>query len=138
MKKNINAIGTVLTEVKPHTIVSLIAMIISYVNMYFLYIGKPIINIGADKLNLFVGIAYTVLITLYGWYKNQSITEFARTADDVLYALRDGKLTINEVQKLLKEHAYKETLDNVNEDLFGSSDEGVGIVPEKVDKPDGE
>ena len=134
MKKNINAIETIVTEVKPHTIVSLIAMIVSYVNMYFLYIGKPIINIGADKLNLFVGIAYTVLITLYGWYKNQSITEFAHTADDVLYALRDGKLTINEVQNLLKGHACKETLDNVNEDLFDSSDEGIGIVPGKEDK----
>lgn len=106
-----------LKNIKPHTIVSLILMIISYINVALLNTGKPIIDVGSDEINLYVGIAYMIVTTLYGWYKNQSITKAAQAGDDVLYYLRDGKLTIDELQKLIQTHVNSDVIDDVEKDL---------------------
>ena len=118
-----------LKDVKPHTIVSLLAMILSYINMGLLQTGKPIIDIGTDELNFYVGLAYTIIITIYGWYKNHSITTSAQCADDILYKMRDGKLTIDEVVELTNKYANTDVVVKVKEDLFDkeldSATEGV-------------
>lgn len=109
MKKIVNIIKTInLKNIKPHTIVSLIAMVLSYVNMALLYSGKPIINIGTDTLNMIVGMVYTIVVTLYGWYKNQSITEPAQALDKLLYQMRDGKLTKDELVDLVNTYGDEE------------------------------
>lgn len=106
-----------LKNVKPHTIVSLILMVISYINVILLNAGQPIINVGSDEVNLYIGIAYLIITTLYGWYKNQSITKAAQAGDDVLYYLRDGKLTIDELQNLIQTHVNSDIIDEVEKDL---------------------
>lgn len=118
MKKIVNIIKTInLKNIKPHTIVSLIAMVLSYVNMALLYSGKPIINIGTDTLNMIVGMVYTIVVTLYGWYKNQSITEPAQALDKLLYQMRDGKLTKDELVELVNTYGDEDVIVTVKEDL---------------------
>lgn len=118
MQKIISFIKTIdLKSIKPHTIVSLIAMVLSYVNMALLYADKPIINIGTDELNVIVGIVYTIVVTLYGWYKNQSVTKPAQALDKLLIHMRDGKLTKDELTDLIENYGDEETIDFVKKDL---------------------
>ena len=118
MNKIISFIKTIdLKSIKPHTIVSLLAMILSYINMGLLYSGKPIIDIGTDQLNAIVGIVYTIIITLYGWYKNQSVTKPAQALDKLLIHMRDGKLTKDELTNLIENYGDEETIDFVKKDL---------------------
>lgn len=118
MQKIISFIKTIdLKSIKPHTIVSLIAMVLSYVNMALLYTDKPIINIGTDELNAIVGIVYTIVVTLYGWYKNQSVTKPAQALDKLLIHMRDGKLTKNELTDLIESYGDEEIIDFVKKDL---------------------
>lgn len=118
MQKIISFIKTIdLKSIKPHTIVSLIAMVLSYVNMALLYADKPIINIGTDELNVIVGIVYTIVVTLYGWYKNQSVTKPAQALDKLLIHMRDGKLTKDELTDLIEIYGDEETIDFVKKDL---------------------
>ena len=118
MQKIISFIKTIdLKNIKPHTIVSLLAMVISYINMGLLYAGKPIIDIGTDQLNAIVGIAYTIIITLYGWYKNQSVTKPAQALDKLLIHMRDGKLTTDELINLVNTYGDESIIISVKEDL---------------------
>ena len=118
MQKVISFIKTIdLKSIKPHTIVSLIAMVLSYVNMALLYTDKPIINVGTDELNAIVGIVYTIVVTLYGWYKNQSVTKPAQALDKLLIHMRDGKLTKDELTDLIENYGDEETIDFVKKDL---------------------
>lgn len=118
MNKIISFIKTIdLKSIKPHTIVSLIAMVLSYVNMALLYTDKPIINIGTDELNAIVGIVYTIVVTLYGWYKNQSVTKPAQALDKLLIHMRDGKLTKNELTDLIESYGDEEIIEFVKKDL---------------------
>lgn len=118
MQKIISFIKTIdLKSIKPHTIVSLIAMVLSYVNMALLYADKPIINIGTDELNVIVGIVYTIVVTLYGWYKNQSVTKPAQALDKLLIHMRDGKLTKNELTDLIESYGDEEIIEFVKKDL---------------------
>ena len=118
MQKIISFIKTIdLKSIKPHTIVSLIAMVLSYVNMALLYADKPIINIGTDELNVIVGIVYTIVVTLYGWYKNQSVTKPAQALDKLLIHMRDGKLTKNELTDIIESYGDEEIIEFVKKDL---------------------
>lgn len=118
MQKIISFIKTIdLKNIKPHTIVSLLAMVISYINMGLLYAGKPIIDIGTDQLNAIVGIAYTIIITLYGWYKNQSVTKPAQALDKLLIHMRDGKLAKDELIDLVNTYGDENIIISVKEDL---------------------
>lgn len=118
MQKIISFIKTIdLKSIKPHTIVSLIAMVLSYVNIALLYTDKPIINIGTDELNAIVGIVYTIVVTLYGWYKNQSVTKPAQALDKLLIHMRDGKLTKNELTDLIESYGDEEIIEFVKKDL---------------------
>lgn len=85
--------------------------------MGLLYSGKPIIDIGTDQLNAIVGIVYTIIITLYGWYKNQSVTKPAQALDKLLIHMRDGKLTKDELTDLIENYGDEETIAFVKKDL---------------------
>ena len=41
-------------------------------------------------------------------YKNQSITEFAQIADEILYMLRDGRISKDEVMTFIANHKNPE------------------------------
>ena len=59
-----------------------------------------------------VGVAVVVHITevvgvagiIYSWYKNQSITKPAQVADDVMQILKDGKITLAELEDFVAKY----------------------------------
>ena len=106
------------SEVKPHTVVSLILQIFSWINMGLLAVGKPVIDVHEDVINQIVGIAFVIVPSLYGDWKNHSFTWTAQFADEVAYALRDGRLTADEIDQIMKKVADKDVIVKVDKDLF--------------------
>lgn len=106
------------SEVKPHTVVSLILQIFSWINMGLLAVGKPVIDVHEDVINQIVGIAFVIVPSLYGDWKNHSFTWTAQFADEVAYALRDGRLTLDEAEEIKNKIGQKDVIVKVDKDLF--------------------
>jgi SPP1 family holin len=106
------------SEVKPHTVVSLILQIFSWINMGLLAVGKPVIDVHEDVINQIVGIAFVIVPSLYGDWKNHSFTWTAQFADEVAYALRDGRLTLEEAEEIKNKIGKKDVIVKVDKDLF--------------------
>ena len=93
-----------ISKIKPHTYVSLIMVAIAIVNYILTYLGKPLIVIGDDQITYIVNIVLNTVFILYPAWKNNSVTEMATITDEALYALRDGKISKDELEKFIQEH----------------------------------
>lgn len=93
-----------LKKIKPHTWVSLIMVIVVAINYIFIALGKPAINLGEEEITYAVNTIINIVFIGYAAYKNNSVTQNAQMADEVLYALRDGKITKEELETFITEH----------------------------------
>mgnify|MGYP001850863440 CR=1 FL=1 len=97
-----------LKKIKPHTWVSVIMVIISIVNYVLTAMGKPIINFGEDVITYGVNTVLNLIFIAYPMWKNNSVTENALIVDDVLFMLRDGKISKSELEQFIAEHKSNE------------------------------
>lgn len=93
-----------ISKIKPHTWVSLVMVIIVIANQILTALGKPIINIGEDQITYFVNTAMNIAFIAYSAWKNQSVTDNAQMTDEILYALRDGKISKDELEQFIEIH----------------------------------
>lgn len=94
-------------DIKPSTYVSAVVLIFTMVNYVLNIMGKPVININENEIAAWVTAIVGVLGIIYSWYKNQSITHPAQVADDVMKILKDGRITISELEDFIAR--YSET-----------------------------
>lgn len=94
-------------DIKPSTYVSAIVLIFTMVNYVLNIMGKPVININENEIAAWVTAIVGVVGIIYSWYKNQSITHPAQVADDVMKILKDGRITISELEDFIAR--YSET-----------------------------
>lgn len=106
------------SEVKPHTVVSLILQVLAWINMGLTAAGKPVIDVHEDVINQIVGWVFVFGTSAYGNWKNHSFTWFAQTGDKIAYALRDGRLTADEIDQIMEKVADKDAIVKVDKDLF--------------------
>lgn len=99
----------VLKKIKPHTWVSIVMVAIAMINYILIAMGKPIINLGEETITYAVNTVLNLVFIGYGAWKNNSVTEKALIADNVLYMLRDGKISKEELENFIKEHKNEET-----------------------------
>lgn len=95
-------------KIKPHTYVSVVMIVIAIVNYVLTATGKPIINLGEDAITYGVNTVLNLVFIGYGAWKNNSVTDNAIMADDVLYMLRDGKITKEELVQFISDHKSDE------------------------------
>lgn len=95
-------------NIKPHTWISLVMVIIALLNYVLTAIGKPIINIGEDQITYVVNTVMNLAFIIYPAWKNNSVTDNAQMADEVLYALRDGKISKEELEMFIANHKSDE------------------------------
>lgn len=95
-------------KIKPHTWVSLIMVILVAINYVLVALGKPAINLGEEETTYIVNTVLNIVFIGYAAYKNNSITQNAQMADEVLYALRDGKITKEELETFIADHKNPE------------------------------
>lgn len=94
-------------DIKPSTYVSAVVLIFTMVNYLLNIMGKPVININENEIAAWVTAIVGVVGIIYSWYKNQSITHPAQVADDVMKILKDGRITISELEDFIAR--YSET-----------------------------
>ena len=97
-----------LKKIKPHTWVSLVMVIIVAINYILIALGKPAIDLGEEEITYAVNTIINIVFIGYATYKNNSVTQNAQTADEVLYALRDGKITKEELETFIADHKNPE------------------------------
>ena len=94
-------------DIKPSTYVSAVVLIFTMVNYVLNIMGKPVININEKEIAAWVTAIVGVVGIIYSWYKNQSITHPAQVADDIMKILKDGRITISELEDFIAR--YSET-----------------------------
>lgn len=110
-------------DIKPSTYVSAVVLIFMMVNYVLNIMGKPVININENEIAAWVTAIVGVVGIIYSWYKNQSITHPAQVADDIMKILKDGRITISELEDFIAR--YSET------DLYTEADfDDIEKVPE--------
>lgn len=103
-----NRIIETLKKIKPHTWVSVVMVIVAIINYFLTATGKPIINLGEDAVTYGVNTVLNLIFIVYPMWKNNSVTDNALIVDDVLYMLRDGKISKDELEEFIKEHKSNE------------------------------
>lgn len=117
MKEKVEKVMEVLKHIKPHTYVSIIMMVISFINYGLMVSGKPIIDLGEETITFAVNMVLGVIFIVYAAWRNQSVTESAQMADEVLYMLRDGKISKEELETFVEEHKNPETPTDENKEV---------------------
>lgn len=95
-------------NIQPHTYVSIIMIILVIINQILLSLGKPMIDCGEDTITYWVNIVFNIIGIIYPAWKNNSFTELAQYADSALTALRDGKITKEELEAFIDDNKKDE------------------------------
>lgn len=101
---NIDKIIERLKSIKPHTWVSLIMVLVVIINYVLTAMGRPLINFGEEEITYAVNTILNLIFIGYAAYKNNSITEKAQLSDEILYALRDGKISKEELENFIAKY----------------------------------
>lgn len=109
-------------DIKASTYVSAVVLIFTMVNYVLNIMGKPVININENEIAAWVTAIVGVAGIIYSWYKNQSITKSAQVADDVMQILKDGKITLAELEDFVAKYSEQDTDDEEDEEYDDSED----------------
>lgn len=109
-------------DIKASTYVSAVVLIFTMVNYVLNIMGKPVININENEIAAWVTAIVGVAGIIYSWYKNQSITKPAQVADDVMQILKDGKITLAELEDFVAKYSEQDTDDTEDEEYDDSED----------------
>lgn len=109
-------------DIKASTYVSAVVLIFTMVNYVLNIMGKPVININENEIATWVTAIVGVVGIIYSWYKNQSITKPAQVADDVMQILKDGKITLAELEDFVAKYSEQDTDDEEDEEYDDSED----------------
>ena len=109
-------------DIKPSTYVSAVVLIFTMVNYVLNIMGKPVINMNENEIAAWVTAIVGVAGIIYSWYKNQSITKPAQVADDVMQILKDGKITLAELEDFVAKYSEQDTDDEEDEEYDDSKD----------------
>ena len=113
--EKLNKIMETLKKIKPHTYVSIVMVIIAIINYALTAAGKPIINLGEEAITYAVNTVLNLVFIGFSMWKNNSVTENALIADDVLYMLRDGRISKEELEKFIAEYQTGEVAEETKE-----------------------
>lgn len=109
-------------DIKASTYVSAVVLIFTMVNYVLNIMGRPVININENEIAAWVTAIVGVVGIIYSWYKNQSITKPAQVADDVMQILKDGKITLAELEDFVAKYSEQDTDDEEDEEYDDSED----------------
>lgn len=100
-----------LKEIRPSTYASAVVLILTMTNYILAMLGKPLVSIDEGKIETVVAAVIGVGGIIYSWYKNQSITKPAQVADDIMQILKDGKVTIEELEDFIAKYSEQDSED---------------------------
>ena len=102
MKKIIEKIK----KIDKGTMIRTAAQVIAYINQTVALIGST--SFASAAWYQWLSVGATFLSTAFSWWYNNDITSAARWGSEVVDALKDGKLSEDEVKHLLGYHCVNE------------------------------
>ena len=118
-------------DIKPSTYVSAIVLIFTMVNYVLNIMDKPAININENEIGAWVTAIVGVVGIVYSWYHNQSISHPALVADDVMNILKDGRITVAELEDFIAK--YSETDLDTEADFENIEEDNDDYVYDEID-----
>ena len=77
-------------NIKADTIIRTVILVLALINQVLTSTGHSIIPITDDQIIEFLSLAFTIGAALWAWWKNNSFTQKAMIADEILKDLREG------------------------------------------------
>lgn len=105
MREKIDKIFNILSKIKPHTYVSIVMILFLAINTISIYItGNPLIQFSEESVTDAVNIILNIVFIGYTFWQNNSISDAALCADDILTILKDGKITRKEIEDFINKY----------------------------------
>ena len=89
-----------MSKVKTDTIVRTVVLGISLINQIIVMCGLNSLPFADDEIYAFVSTLVTVAAVIWSWWKNNSLTKSAQTADEVKDAIKAGTITTEQAENL--------------------------------------
>lgn len=89
-------------NIKKDTIIRTVVLIVALVNQALTLAGKSPLPFEAEEITEGLSYLFTVAAALWAWWKNNSFTQAAIKADDVMHALKGGEVEDIDVYELSK------------------------------------
>lgn len=78
-------------NITPGTMTRTVCLVLALTNQILTVLGYNVINISDDTVNTLISTGFTVITAIAAWWKNNSFTEAAIEADNVMKDLKEGK-----------------------------------------------
>ena len=86
------------------TIARTIVLLLALANQVLAMSGKQVLNIADDDIYQVVSIVFTIGASVWSWWKNNSFTRNAITADEVKDGLNNNEIYPYKLEKCIKEN----------------------------------
>ena len=73
------------------TIARTIILVLALVNQILTAMGHSVINISDESINTLISTGFTIVTAIVAWWKNNSFTQSALKADEVMRELKSNK-----------------------------------------------
>ena len=73
------------------TIARTIVLILALANQVLAMCGKQVLNIADDDIYQVISLLFTIGAAVWGWWKNNSFTQVAIKADEVMTELKENE-----------------------------------------------
>ena len=73
------------------TIARTIILVLALVNQLLTATGHSVINISDESINALISTGFTIVTAIVAWWKNNSFTQSALKADEVMKELKSNK-----------------------------------------------
>ena len=78
-------------NIKSGTIARTIILVLALLNQLLTATGHSVINISAESVNTLISTGFTIVTAIVAWWKNNSFTQSALKADEVMRELKSNK-----------------------------------------------
>lgn len=76
--------------VKTETIIRTVVLIVALINQFLTMSGKSVLPISNEEISELLSMIFTTGASIWAWWKNNSFTQEAIKADEVLAELKRG------------------------------------------------
>ena len=73
------------------TIARTIILVLALLNQLLTAMGHSVINISDESVNTLISTGFTIVMAIVAWWKNNSFTQSALKADEVMRELKSNK-----------------------------------------------
>ena len=84
------------TTVKLGTIIRTVCLVLALVNQGLMLAGYSVLPITDEQVSELLTLGFTVVTSVWAWWKNNSFTEAAIVADEIMHDIKSGEIEVGE------------------------------------------